>query len=383
MNLLAQASQAMAQTKGASFAPSQLVRRITTLVTLLAALQFGSAIYGAIAPPPAVVLSWDALTNADLAGYRLYIGTESGTYSAMTDAGNATQITLTDLTNGIRYFFVVTGYMTDGQEGDFSAELNFTAGNVETNPSAITMSSPTDGSLFIEPATIDFAATVNPNGHSISKVLFYNGSTLVGESISPPYSLTWSNVVAGNYALSAQVLDDTGFAASSAVANVSVSASRLPPAGPTLTLSMTPERVPVVDGVGTQDHAYEVQATGDLTTWTALGSVTADAKGHFSFTDSTAGSVVARYYRVKDLSASQVPPPAAPMLTLAMTPERLPIIQGLGRQNRTYEVQATADFRTWTGLGSVTADAAGHFSYTDSSAASVPARYYRVKDVTP
>jgi hypothetical protein len=222
----------------------------------------------------------------------------------MTDAGNATQITLTNLTDGVTYFFVVAGYTADGHEGEFSAEMSLKAGTNPANPPAIALTSPTEGSLFIEPASLDFATIVKPNGHTISKVLFYNGSVLIGESLSAPYNFTWTNVAAGNYALTAQVLYDTNLTAISAVANVSVNTSRLPPpASPTLALSISVGHLPVLEALGTPDHTYEIQATSDFITWTPIGIGTADIDGRFVFTDYRAASVPTRYYRLKDVSA--------------------------------------------------------------------------------
>src|SRR5207253_752533 len=96
--------------------------------------------------PPNPTLGWDASTNGDAAGYRLYFGTQSRTYSSRVDAGNALQRTIPNLTNGVTYFFAVAAYSTNGVESDFSSEISYTAGNTPTNPPSISMTSPTDGS---------------------------------------------------------------------------------------------------------------------------------------------------------------------------------------------------------------------------------------------
>jgi hypothetical protein len=279
MNLLAQGVAGITLTKAAAFVFFHGRSRNTSLCCVLVALLFGSTFCTA-SQGPGLLLTWDALPDSEVAGYHLYMGTESGTYSAMTDAGNATQITLTNLTDGVTYFFVVAGYTADGHEGEFSAEMS-----------------------LIEPASLDFATIVKPNGHTISKVLFYNGSVLIGESLSAPYNLTWTNVAAGNYALTAQVLYDTNLTAISAVANVSVNTSRLPPpASPTLALSISVGHLPVLEALGTPDHTYEIQATSDFITWTPIGIGTANIDGRFVFTDYRAASVPTRYYRLKDVS---------------------------------------------------------------------------------
>src|SRR5690606_17768598 len=83
----------------------------------------------------------------------------------------------------------------------------------------------------------------------ISKVQFYNGTTLLGEDASAPYSFSWSNVGAGNYNLRAQVVYGSGSVVSSSSASVSV--GNLPP-----TIALT---------APSNGSSYETPATINLT----------------------------------------------------------------------------------------------------------------------
>lgn len=69
-----------------------------------------------------VTLQWDANTEPDLAGYKIYHGTESGVYGEPIDAGNVTEYTVTGLEER-QYFFVVTAHDTEGLESDYSNEV--------------------------------------------------------------------------------------------------------------------------------------------------------------------------------------------------------------------------------------------------------------------
>src|SRR6266404_1864167 len=82
-------------------------------------------------------------------------------------------------------------------------------------PAIVTLTSPPSGANFLAPATINLTASVVSNSHSISKVQFYNGSSLLGEDGSPPYNYTWTNVGAANYSLLARVIFDAGLTADS------------------------------------------------------------------------------------------------------------------------------------------------------------------------
>jgi chitinase len=59
----------------------------------------------------------------------------------------------------------------------------------------------------------------------VSKVGFYNGSTLLSEVTAAPYSYTWSNVAAGTYSITAKATDNSGAATTSAAVSITVSGS--------------------------------------------------------------------------------------------------------------------------------------------------------------
>ncbi len=73
-----------------------------------------------------VVLAWDRNTEEDLAGYKIHIGTASGTYSQTTDVGNATSFTVAGLLPGETYFFTVTAYDIFANESNYSTEISTT-----------------------------------------------------------------------------------------------------------------------------------------------------------------------------------------------------------------------------------------------------------------
>jgi hypothetical protein len=90
----------------------------------------------------------------------------------------------------------------------------------------ITLNAPVNGTNFLNPANITLVATVVTNGHTINKVQFYNGATLLAEDTAPPYNFTWNGVGIGLYSLIARVDYDLGSAAGdtvdSAPANIRV-----------------------------------------------------------------------------------------------------------------------------------------------------------------
>jgi chitinase len=84
------------------------------------------------------------------------------------------------------------------------------------------VTAPGDGSRYAAPATISIDAAVTPNGHSITTVQFYNGTTLLGADTNAPYNYTWTNVIAGSYAINARAVYDSGGSVASAPVNIAV-----------------------------------------------------------------------------------------------------------------------------------------------------------------
>ncbi len=74
-----------------------------------------------------VQLSWNANSETNLAGYRLYMGTASGTYGSPITLGLVTTTNVTTLVPGTTYYFALTAFNAAGQEGAKSAQLTYQA----------------------------------------------------------------------------------------------------------------------------------------------------------------------------------------------------------------------------------------------------------------
>src|ERR1035438_5712241 len=185
----------------------------------------------ALVPFPAigatsVTLAWNSSTGANIAGYKIYYGARRGTSCKSVDVGNVTNATISSLISGTTYYFAATAYDTFALESDYSTEAIFT--NVTAASPVIVLSSPVSGASYAAPAAVNLAATVTANGHTINKVQFYNGATLLAEGTSAPYTFAWTSVGAGSYSLTAQAVYDSGSTVASTPANVTVTAVTLP-----------------------------------------------------------------------------------------------------------------------------------------------------------
>ena len=79
-----------------------------------------------------VTLAWDAPTTnedgsdlTDLAGYRVYYGTSSGSYTNSVNIGNFTSAVISNLSLGT-WYFAITAYNSSSVESSYSTELSTT-----------------------------------------------------------------------------------------------------------------------------------------------------------------------------------------------------------------------------------------------------------------
>jgi hypothetical protein len=99
--------------------------RLFLPVTLLSVIPFLAAATSQAAQ--SVTLAWNPSSGPNLAGYRVHEGTFSGVYIQTIDVGNLTTATISNLTAGFTYYFVVSAYNTAGVESGPSNEVAFTA----------------------------------------------------------------------------------------------------------------------------------------------------------------------------------------------------------------------------------------------------------------
>jgi len=89
----------------------------------------------------------------------------------------------------------------------------------------VKITSPANNSVATSPASITISASASATGGTISKVEFYNGTTLLGTSTTSPYSFSWANVVAGTYSITAVATDNSTSKTTSSPISIVVSAA--------------------------------------------------------------------------------------------------------------------------------------------------------------
>jgi len=83
-----------------------------------------------------VTLTWDANTESDLAGYRIYASTQSGVYTVpIADIPAGTETAVVVVPEGLTYF-VATAYDTSDNESLYSNEVSTTGTSVAGPPAS-------------------------------------------------------------------------------------------------------------------------------------------------------------------------------------------------------------------------------------------------------
>jgi Bacterial Ig domain len=87
----------------------------------------------------------------------------------------------------------------------------------------IDITSPANQSTVKEGSNLRITVDASEANGAIANVYYYNGTTLIGMSTTPPFTYTWGNVPAGTLTLTAQATDVDGV--SSASSPISVTAT--------------------------------------------------------------------------------------------------------------------------------------------------------------
>jgi hypothetical protein len=128
-------------------------------------------------------------------------------------------------------------------------------------------------------------------------------------------------------------------------------------------------------GAASGDYTNSI-VVGDRTTITVPG-LAGGVTNYFAVTAYDANSVESMF------SNEIIFVPGLPGIKIVVTPTGEVRLTLKGLIGRTYDVEVTEDFTTWTVMATLTLGANGSLEFTDKSAASFPRRFYRTRAVDP
>ncbi len=105
--------------------------------------------------------------------------------------------------------YTITAKATDNQ-GAITTSAAATITVIPNQLPSITLATPTAGQRYTAPATINLSASAQDVDGQVTRVEYYQGTTLIGTATAAPYAVTWQNVPEGQYSLSAKAIDNSG-----------------------------------------------------------------------------------------------------------------------------------------------------------------------------
>ncbi len=208
-----------------------------------------------------------------------------------TDTSRAFSLTWTDPDPGS---YALTAVATDGQGAQTTSAARTVRIDATNLPPTVHLTSPANKAIFNAPATIILKAGASaPEANdTVTRVDFFDGTTLVGTATAAPYGATIADAAPGTHVLTAVATDGYGAQSTSATRTVTVNEVNQPPTvaltspanGATFT---APEPVPLAasasDGDGSIARVDFFQGA------TLLGTATS-APYTFSWTNVAPGS---------------------------------------------------------------------------------------------
>lgn len=91
-----------------------------------------------------ILLTWNPSQATNVAGYKVYSGTNSGSYSTVTTVGNTTSAVISGLITGQTNYFAASSYDSAGNESALSEEVVYVAPVV---PATLEQAAQADGNF--------------------------------------------------------------------------------------------------------------------------------------------------------------------------------------------------------------------------------------------
>ena len=121
--------------------------------------------------------------------------------------------------------YTLTARATDDLGATTTSVASRITVSANTPPTA-NITSPADGAVFAWKPTITVTATASDPDGNVTKVEFRDGTTVLGQDTSAPYSFTWRNVPSGSHLLTARATDNAGAVTTSSSVGITVRPKR-------------------------------------------------------------------------------------------------------------------------------------------------------------
>ena len=212
----------------------QMKPRVNTRRRWTYALAFFLTMAARSAAADTLTVMWDPSADSNVAGYLVYVGTQSGVYSSAYDVGNTTSFRYSNASAGQAYYFAVAAYFPGPVIGTKSTEVSGSS-----NGAPVLLNPGNQSSVVGNPVTLQLSGN-DPSGQPVSY-----GVT----ALPPGLALTAATgrisgtpTTAGSYLVTAVVSD--GLLSDSATFTWTVTAPTVSAdtAGPVITITVPTTR---------------------------------------------------------------------------------------------------------------------------------------------
>ncbi len=225
-----------------------------------------------------VTLAWDPNSEADLAGYKVYYGTSTRNYVLSYDAGKVTTYTISELQEGLTYYFAATAYDNYGNESDFSEEVVYQAPAANRAPVAQSGTVSTNQ----DTAAAGTLAATDPDGDSLTFSVVTQGAlgtVAITNAVSGAFTYTPNAGAKGSDTFTFQAADAGGLTSTAGI-TVTIIALNHPPVAEDGTLSAR-------EGSVAKGTLIATDPDNDALTYSV---VTQGAQGTVTITNPTSGA---------------------------------------------------------------------------------------------
>lgn len=150
--------------------------------------------------------------------------------------------------------------------------VDFGGGTTVNTPPRVSIISPANGASFTAPANITIQAQASDSDGTVARVEFLSNGTRLGSDASAPYSMSLTNLSAGNYSIVARATDSLGATADSSAVNISV-------AGTTAAVAGKITAGPTMGLAGNRTFTFTPSASGGTIRWSVARSTIPELGG--------------------------------------------------------------------------------------------------------
>ncbi|MBI5386580.1 MAG: alkaline phosphatase family protein [Verrucomicrobia bacterium] len=168
----------------------------------------GASVFWMWTPPINTTVSIDTFGSSFDTTMAVYVLAGGSLYLVgnADDAPGTLQSQIVFGTAPVVYTFVIA---VDGFNAGSGPAMGDIVLNVAVRPN-VTLTAPANNASFTAPTNITLTASASGGNGPMSRVEFYQAGQLISQDTNAPYSIVWSNVPPGSYAITAVAVEATG-----------------------------------------------------------------------------------------------------------------------------------------------------------------------------